>query len=86
MTTTQAKRLVIVGLLVTGGLAAVRDLSKGDAPDLRIGLGVVIGGVILSTVAEVAPDVAGMVAVLTMVSATFVVGGDAWSALSKIVK
>jgi hypothetical protein len=82
----QAKRVVILSVATAGAMTTVRDLANGDPPHIRTILGVVVGGVLLAGLAEVQPSIAGGLALLLLTSAVFVVGGDAWAAISKAVK
>lgn len=69
-TPAQAKRTVVLALLIAGGLAATRDLSKGRVPRLRIVFGVFIAGVILAALADFgAPQIAASFAALLAVTA-----------------
>jgi hypothetical protein len=75
-TPAQAKRLVIGGLGVAGIVAAVGDLSSGQAPQLRIFIGACIAGAVLAMVAEVQPELAAGLALLVLLSAA-IAGGPA---------
>lgn len=83
MTSGGAKRLVVAAVVTTGVLSSVKAVSKGHAPSVRIGLGLLVAGVTLSLLAEGQPDLAGSFAALFLVSAIFNVGGDAFASLSK---
>lgn len=49
MNDAQAKRLVLLTMVVAGGLASVSDIAKqGQVPRLRILIGAVIAGVVLT--------------------------------------
>jgi hypothetical protein len=49
MSDAQAKRLVLVTLVAATGLAAISDIAnKGDVPRLRIAIGGVIAGIMLT--------------------------------------
>jgi cysteine synthase len=85
MSAPQAKRVVVLSVATAGTMTTVRDLAKGDAPSIRTIVGVVVAGVLLAGMAEVAPSVAGGLALLLLTAATFVVGGEAWTALSRAV-
>jgi len=79
-----AKRLVLVGVTGAGALAAVESLRHGDVPSVRIGVGVLASGVLLLGIAEVAPAIAGGFAMLLLVTSAFVLGGGAWTGISRI--
>jgi len=81
--TAQAQQLAATAVLVAGGLTVVSYVADRQTPPLRVGLGVVIAGVCLSTLAEVAPDVAGPLAILVLTSAVFVHGGPAARAFTR---
>jgi hypothetical protein len=80
--TANAKQLVVVSTLGTGLLTVIALYHKGKTPTPRVGVGVIASGVILATVAEVAPEIAAGFAVLMLTTAVFVVGGDAWAGLA----
>lgn len=78
--------MVVASLVVTGSLVLVRDLAKGTLPKPRVPLGLAIGGVVMAIGAEVSPELVGPFAALVLVSAVFVVGGEAFTAISRAVK
>lgn len=82
MNTANAKQLVVVATMATGLLTVIALYHQGKTPSPRVGVGVVASGVILATVAEVAPEIAAGFAVLMLTTAAFVVGGDAWAGVS----
>jgi hypothetical protein len=82
MTPAQAKRYVLVGTIGAGGLSAIAAFRRGGIPSTRIAIGTVAAGVLLSIAAEVVPDLAGAFALLLLVTAAFVLGGDAWTGIS----
>jgi len=84
MTPADGKRLVLVGTVGTGVIAGVASLKKGTAPSAKIAVGVMVIGVTLAALAEVAPKPAGAIAMTALVSSAFVLGGDAWSGLAGI--
>lgn len=66
-TPAQAKGMVVFALVVAGGAVALSDFKAGVAPDLRLGVGVLFGGVLLSALADVMPEVAGPLAMLVII-------------------
>lgn len=80
----QAKRVVVGSMLAAGGLAASSQLVHGDAPRLRIFIGAMAGAVMLSMLAEVAPDLAGMFALLALTTAVFTAGAGTFDAIRRI--
>lgn len=85
-TPAQAKRVVLVALASSAVLAAVSDLGKENVPRLRILLGAVLAGILLSLMADfgMASIAAGIAAVI-MLTSFLVLGGDAWARLGKLV-
>ena len=81
-----AKRMVLVSLAVAGGLASVHSFGTEDLPPLRIFLGAVVAGVLLSLLADFggASLAAGLAAVILLTSLV-VLGGDAWQRIGKVV-
>jgi hypothetical protein len=82
----QAKRIVVVGVLGTGAVAAVDQLRKGNVPSVKIGVGVLISGSMLLALSEVAPAIAAGFAALVLVTSVFVLGGGTWSAVARITQ
>jgi hypothetical protein len=81
-----AKRLVVASVVVTGVLASVKDVSRGQMPRVKVALGLTFAGVALAAVADVAPQLAGSFAALLLVSSVLTVGGDAFAAIGKGLK
>ena len=87
MTEARASAWIVTSLAVSGTLAAVKDVSTdGQLDGLRLGVGLTVAGVMLATLAQVAPDVAGALALLVMVTSVFVFGGPAWVAINRALK
>lgn len=78
-----SKRWVTTAVIVSGVLAAVDDVSHGRRPNVRIALGAFVAGALLLLLAEVAPQLAGGLAALLLVSAILNTGGKAFPALTK---
>jgi hypothetical protein len=85
MSTDRANALIVSGLAVTGVLAVTSDAYKGQAPPVRLAVGLTFAGVGLALLAEPFPDLAGGLAVLVMISAIFVHGGPVIGAVSSVV-
>lgn len=81
MTPAHAKRYVLVGVAGTGALAVVASYRRGDTPDVRIGVGTVAAGVLLSVLAELVPDLAGGLALLMLTGAALATGAGAWEGI-----
>jgi hypothetical protein len=78
-----AKHLVIASVVVTGVLASVKDVSRGQMPRAKVALGLVVAGVMLGALADVQPQLAGSFAALLLVSSLVNTGGAAFAAISK---
>lgn len=83
MTPGEAKRLVVVGTVGAGTLAAIASIRRGGGVKPRLAVGVFATGTMLAVGAEVAPSVAGGIAVLMLVTSAFVLGGDAWAGITQ---
>lgn len=83
MTSAEAKRLIIVGTVGAGVLSAVALYRRGETPSPRIAVGVIGAGVILAALAEVTPGMAGAFGLIMLMTAMFVVGGDAWAGVTQ---
>lgn len=85
MTTTpqQAHNLVLGAVVTTGVLGVVRDVSHGQAPTIREGLGLTVAGVMLALLIGPSPALAGGLAALMTVTALLTIGADAFGALNK---
>lgn len=87
MESAQAKRIVLLGTIGSGILAAVGSVDlthdKGALlPSTRIPFGVFLTGALLAGAAEFAPDIAAGIASLMLVTTMFVIGAPAWSRLT----
>ena len=83
MTTDHANALIVTSLGVAGALIIVKDATTSTAPAARYWVGLTFAGLGLAVLAEEAPQLAGSLAVLVMVSSAFVYGGPAWAAITK---
>lgn len=82
MSAARAKRLVLLAMLVAGGTATLRAMrNEGRLPSVRVPIGTFIAGVMLATLAEFAPALAGGLAMLVLVSSALV-SADAWKGLA----
>ena len=82
VTPADAKRFVVVGTVGAGTLSAIASFRRGAGVSPRLAVGVFAAGTILAVGAEVAPAIAGGMAVLMLVTAAFVLGGDAWAGIT----
>jgi hypothetical protein len=83
MTPPEAKRLVVVGTMGAGVLSVVAAYRKSGGASPRIAVGVFATGTMLAVAAELAPGVAGSMAILMLITAAFVIGGDAWAGIAE---
>ena len=83
MTPAGAKELALGSVVITGVLASVNSVSKGHLPSVRIVLGLGFAGVVLTFLADPAPDLAGSFAALLLVSALLNLGSSAFANISK---
>lgn len=86
MTRDQAKRYVIVSTVGVGTLGAVKAFRTGSGPTARQAFGVVASGAMLAILAELAPGIAGGLAILALTTAALVLGGDAWQGITTATK
>lgn len=83
MTPDQAKRYAILGAAGATAVASLNSLTKGEWPSARIPLGGFVAGAMLAAMAEVWPAGAAGFSMVLLTTAVFVVGGDAWTGLSR---
>lgn len=83
MTPDGARRVAVGGVLCAGVLAATNDIAAGRAPQVRIALGVVVAGVLLTSLAGPAPDLAGGLGALIAVAAVLSTGAAAFTTIKK---
>lgn len=83
MSPDSARRMIVGGLLIAGSLSVVEDVSRGQRPQLRTGVGIVVAGVLLAAVAGPLPDLAGALGALIGVAAVLSTGAEAFGSLSK---
>ena len=68
MNSTDAKKTVLVALVATVILAAVKTAQRGERPHARLFIGATVAGVILTALAEPAPEIAAGLAGITLLS------------------
>lgn len=83
MNTAQAKRIIVVSVLLSGTLASIKPLTQNKLPDVKVAVGVIVIAVFLLTLAEVQPDVAGAFALLMLFSSMFAVGPETYRTLTR---
>lgn len=84
MTPTNARRLVITCIALTGVIAVVRDISRGDAPDVpALVIGSFLTAMVLGFAADFVPEFAAMFAVLILLGMVFANGITPWEAVTK---
>lgn len=84
MSPSAAKRAVILSMLVAGIATTARGIvSDGELPSVTVPIGIFVVGASLALVAEVAPEVAGGLAVLIIVS-SILTGAQLWDAVAGI--
>lgn len=85
-----AKRLVVLALVVTGTMGAIRELAHPKPgvklPALRFVVGLTFAGVVLSALAEIQPKLAGGLAALMMTSSVLVGGSETFTAVNNLTK
>lgn len=74
----QAKRYALLATIAAATLAIVAELQRGNVPDPRIVVGAVIAAVLLTIGAEMAPAIAGGLAMVMLITALLVTGADVW--------
>lgn len=86
MTSTEAKKLVVMASAGTAALSAIKAAKSGSVPARRMVIGALIVAVALAGLAEYQPSMAGAFATLMLVTALFVLGGDAVAGISQITR
>lgn len=82
MTSGQAKRYVLLAMVLSAGIATVRPLMRAELPSVSVPIGVFVAGLMLALLSEFAPSLAGAFAVLIVVT-TLLTAGDVWTALPR---
>lgn len=80
----EAKRIVLGSIAAAGVISAVRDLSGGKAPRIRIFIGAATAGAVLAMLAEIAPNVAALFALTIASTAVFVAGAQTWTSVGRL--
>lgn len=82
-----ADRSVITALVLAGITTVVRDLHEGDSPDVvRLVIGGMFAGIVLTLIAQPAPELARAIAWLILVGALFANGAALGAAITKTTK
>jgi hypothetical protein len=81
-----AKRMILLAVVVTGIITIIADLSEGQRPSIRVGVGVVFAAVLLSVIAEFAPKLARSFAALMVLSAVFLRGAPVFTAITGVTQ
>jgi hypothetical protein len=84
MDQTRAQQLIVGSLAASAAVAAGSSLAEGDAPGLRLVVGVAFTGVGLATVAMFSPDLAGAFSVLILTSTVFLYGRPFMDAVTNL--
>lgn len=71
MTEKDAKQMILMSILMSGLVAAGKEVTKGKMPPGRIFYGILLAGFMLSMLAEFAPELAGPLAALLLVTSIF---------------
>lgn len=74
LTERQAKSIVVGAVAGAAILASAEQLATGVMPDVRVAVGGVIAGAVLYAVADVAPAVAGTLALVLVTGAALTNG------------
>jgi hypothetical protein len=85
MSEKDAKQLILASLLVSGLVASGKEIMRNKMPSGRIFIGILVAGFMLSVLAEFAPELAGPLAVLLLITATFA-SGNLLNQIEKIGK
>lgn len=83
--TQTAQTLTVTTMAVCGALLCVRAAQEGHAPSARAGVGILFGGVAMTTAAQFAPRLVAPLALLWLTSSVFVYGEPALSAIGTAV-
>lgn len=81
----QAKQLAILSVVVAGGLSAVGDFGKDQLPPLRLAVGVGFAAIVLTGMAEVAPELSAAFSILILLTSIFVWGADGLTAILRLI-
>ena len=73
-TSQQSKTIVITATAGAAILSSLEQLASKQAPSVRIGVGAVIAGAVLYSLTDVAPALAGSLALLLLVGAALTNG------------
>lgn len=85
MSDTEAKRYVLLAMLTVGLVTVGRSLAtEGELPSVQVPIAIFIVGLFLALAAEIAPPVAGGLAVLIVLS-TLLSAGAVWDAVTRFL-
>ncbi|MFK0150408.1 hypothetical protein ACIQUZ_35555 [Streptomyces griseus] len=85
MTHEQANTWIVTSLAVSGALVIVRDAADKKVPPVRLAIGLTVAGVLLGTLAQAAPALAGGFAIVLLLTSSLVYGGKAWTTLGDLL-
>lgn len=83
MNSATAKGLVITGTAGAGIFASLADIAQGNPPDIRVALGGILAASVLYALTDSAPSLAGMLAMLILVSAIILNGQAVFQIINK---
>lgn len=84
MTSAQAKRYAILATVVTVALTSVKAARSGQTPPPQAIVGGFVVAIVLTVLADVAPQVAGPLALFVLVSSLVTAGDQPLAAISQI--
>lgn len=85
MDVNRAQGMVITAFAVSSALVLIRDVAEQQLPPARFVIGTAVAATMLAALAQILPDLAGGLALLILVSAVVVYGGDTWDLLAEAV-
>lgn len=83
MTSTRARRIVIVALAAGAVVAVAKKVTAGELPSPRIAVGAFVAAVALLAVADTAPRLAAGIALTSLIGGAIAAGPDASNALTR---
>jgi hypothetical protein len=86
MNTARAQSLVILSAGIAAGLTTLAALTNGKKPPAKVYIGAGVYAIAATTLAEFAPQLAGALAGVVIITAVFGLGSDAYAGLSKTLK
>ncbi|MBT2400638.1 hypothetical protein [Streptomyces sp. ISL-100] len=85
MSQDQANTWIVTALAVSGTLVIVRDASDKKVPPVRLAIGLTVAGVLLGTLAQASPQLAGGFAIVLLLTSSLIYGGKAWKTLGDLL-